>query len=653
MRLLSGVVILVFLFQSTKPFPALTAFEITVEILEMANSLFEIFDTVNDKADLIQFVTKSKETALLEKLDSMNLRIKQLDDRINGVDQRLNTIIEMLNHLPQVIRHELNLQDIRNKQNFLNIYFATMESYVRNFDELENSTIVNFCENVVSSDPNSVRFLMKAIYNLVITDDFLKAFLKQFEPRGIFFCIGAQSPQEALHKFLSEILLINFKSFYLEQVAYSIKKQQLKQGTFTREIKLAKKEFIRRQNSIIKKINEHMSRASRELWKCDPPKHVENQTYLRIGNFLHACIFNKAHLDPLGKCQNECDAYKMTKPQENCRENKWCNKQLPASRIINCQYLDSSMTVCSNKNTRKNNRRYQYVELGNGKVLGKKQSCRGYKTDLSTYIYWIVWRCSYCFCLCDEQSRGTDVYINLRLSLANMNDNRVVTGLRFVKHNEIFHLQIQEGKLLKRGKIDPDSVRWVPVDNYKHFDTIEGKDFHKITWEKRSFELSTIMAQNGSVVTGVRFRLIRNSLDLEVLTTPFNFTTGKLLPSLSTFKGTRNLNLRHKFKQQVKLSKPDVPTGSTEPHTLITTGQYIEFRNTDLYKDLAQTTVPFFDSQPVNSKNPVPLSGVSLIHKGREGSGGFIAPKIFTYDFSQHLEEISLETVKRKQRLRN
>lgn len=66
--------------------------------------------------------------------------------------------------------------------------------------------------------------------------------------------------------------------------------------------------------------------------------------------------------------------------------------------------------------------------------------------------------------------------------------------------------------------------------------------------------------------------------------------------------------------------------------------QYIKFTYTDMDKDAAQTTVPFIDIQEVTSQPPVPLSGVGIYHKGRDGFGGFLAPKLITYDFTTHIQ---------------
>lgn len=112
-----------------------------------------------------------------------------------------------------------------------------------------------------------------------------------------------------------------------------------------------------------------------------------------------------------------------------------------------------------------------------------------------------------------------------------MSHFRVVTGLRFVKHNRIIHLQIQEGKLLPRGNIDLTTVHWVPVEDYKITDknTINGQDYHTLTWEKRAVDLDDLVADDGYVVTGVRFKMIGSHLNFEIYITPFDFETGQLI----------------------------------------------------------------------------------------------------------------------------
>jgi hypothetical protein len=64
------------------------------------------------------------------------------------------------------------------------------------------------------------------------------------------------------------------------------------------------------------------------------------------------------------------------------------------------------------------------------------------------------------------------------------------------------------------------------------------------------------------------------------------------------------------------------------------------FTHTDVDADAAQTTVPFICSQPVSPEPVTLLSGAGLMHRGRAGYGGFVAPKVLTYDFAQHIHAV-------------
>lgn len=82
--------------------------------------------------------------------------------------------------------------------------------------------------------------------------------------------------------------------------------------------------------------------------------------------------------------------------------------------------------------------------------------------------------------------------------------SRVVTGLRFVKNNRIFHLQIQEGELLPRLNVNTSTVSWKPVENYTIIDRkiYDHQEFHTITWENRIVDLDDLEADDGYVLTG-------------------------------------------------------------------------------------------------------------------------------------------------------
>lgn len=92
-------------------------------------------------------------------------------------------------------------------------------------------------------------------------------------------------------------------------------------------------------------------------------------------------------------------------------------------------------------------------------------------------------------------------------------------------------------------------------------------------------------------------------------------------------------------RQKINIYNADVPTRTVVTSLPISKhNQYVEFVNSGMDKDAAQSTVPFIDIQDVVSQPPVPLAGIGLYYKGRPGYGGFVAPKIITYNFTPHVQ---------------
>lgn len=92
-------------------------------------------------------------------------------------------------------------------------------------------------------------------------------------------------------------------------------------------------------------------------------------------------------------------------------------------------------------------------------------------------------------------------------------------------------------------------------------------------------------------------------------------------------------------RQRLNIYNANVPTRTIRSSLLLSKhNQFVEFTNSGMDADAAQSTVPFIDIQDVVSNPPVPLAGIGLYYKGRPGYGGFVAPKIITYDFTPHVE---------------
>lgn len=64
----------------------------------------------------------------------------------------------------------------------------------------------------------------------------------------------------------------------------------------------------------------------------------------------------------------------------------------------------------------------------------------------------------------------------------------------------------------------------------------------------------------------------------------------------------------------------------------------IRFNPSNRVTDVGQSTIPFFDAQPVDGSISVPLSGIGLFYKGPSGFGGYLALKTFSIDFTNELK---------------
>lgn len=215
---------------------------------------------------------------------------------------------------------------------------------------------------------------------------------------------------------------------------------------------------------------------------------------------------------------------------------------------------------------------------------------------------------------------------------------RIVTGVGITKVNRVIQLTILQQKLLPNGVLnitkDQTNSIWItsPALNMSddQITLIENKDYASITWQNRSIALTSVtIRDNDHVVTGVRFRKQDGHIKVEIRATRYNFERGRLMDVENSFwMGNDNL------LNELELDRPDVPTKSEEKSQMIAEkNQFIKFQPSAMEKDAAQTTAPYLDTATVNAF--LPLSGIGLYYKSNPGYGGFIAPKLISFDFGR------------------
>lgn len=212
---------------------------------------------------------------------------------------------------------------------------------------------------------------------------------------------------------------------------------------------------------------------------------------------------------------------------------------------------------------------------------------------------------------------------------------RIVTGIAIDKIDRVIQFSISERELFPFGKVN-DTLRRTQVWKDNTTEEIEldvgvdGIDYFTLTRQHRSINLDTIYLPSNKVVTGVRFQVQNNRVHLEIRATDFDYESGKLknLKQSAWFN-----NLISEEREELVINEPDSPLRTNRiQERFDSNNKFIQFRSTDIKKDLAQLTVPFLETVQLEASEPRPLSGAGLYYKGEEGYGGFIAIKLIGFD---------------------
>ncbi|KAM3962659.1 uncharacterized protein ACR2FA_003285 [Aphomia sociella] len=455
-------------------------------------------------------------------------------------------------------------------------------------------------------------------------------------------CELQASPHQLIYDMYSAIELAEIKGYAMTQFSWMLLKIY-RAGNITEEAIQTRARHRQGAIHMAKATRRALTLAKRELYRCDPIEHVEGKTYDQVTRLLQGYIENEVDMNSENTCSKNCDYYKVAS-NHGCFKDQFCSRQPRCGGIIvECQFVESHMTVCL-AGTR-SHRRYEWIEYYNGKMLGKKTECNKFgkrSNKVESWWRWLFWHCSYCMCLCDD-AENSDRYFSLREVTSDIENNKVVTGVRLVKHKSVFHLQISQGVLHQNGFVSPGS--WVPVKKFNIADggITENEDYHKLTYENRAIDFDDVVASKDRVLTGVKFQMLGAHLNLVIRATKFSFENGRLVLDNSMWisnDNTDGASGKNKPRTRLELHRPDLPTQSDTPLPVDSSNdQFLEFTHSDFQADAAQSTVPFIDVQPVEPYNGgALLSGAGVIHRGVHGSGGFIALKLFTYDFSQHVQ---------------
>ncbi|VVC42301.1 Protein of unknown function DUF4803 [Cinara cedri] len=647
-------------------------FDLTTKVLEYVSKTWDVVNKVeehagDEKAPLVWF-TKTKERRILTSFGRITNLVKMTQTETDDIRTMMLSNLKKLQSIPDATLNGIQVNELLECVRSIENDFSTMEEYKFGGIDTDKSinpsftsyTLEKFADGMLSYSSGAPHKQMAKIHSFIVPEweefDF-------YTHGGVFnlvidtmnhsdmLCDQKQSLQQLVYNLYTTLHLTQLKGYSVIQFSWMLL-QNYGKGNFTYE-------RIKQTEIFKKKITEQLLAAqnvivtaSNMYWKCDPEKHIKGKTYLEVTQLLQGYIENEADMNYEGSCMKNCAYYEVGE-HKSCNRDQFCAKQqVCPGRILNCQFFDSDMRICQSPFG--SNRRYDYISYENGKVLGDSSNCKGTMSNVDSWWVYLLWHCSYCFCLCDSKESSSDRHFSLKPSLSDIDKNKVVTGIRFTKVKQMFHLQVQEGDLGPRGLIIESSRQWVEVPgpefSFKNRTLKEGVDFHTLTYTARALDLDDVHAPNDTVVTGVKFRMIGSHLNIEIRVTPFDFMTGKLIDpaTKSNWIGNDNTEFSNPPRIEIDISNSDLPTKSPNLSEMdMSSNKYLFFTHSSIDHDVAQTTLPFIDNQIVAPYPGVPLSGVGIYFKGKKNYAGYIGPSVFTYDLSKNInsELFTIETM--------
>ncbi|KAI5744277.1 hypothetical protein M8J76_000808 [Diaphorina citri] len=494
------------------------------------------------------------------------------------------------------------------------MYYSKFKAQLARTDyNLWRKSWLEFCHMILydknSGELTSVPHMMDRISSVLVDrDNFYLDVYKELEGS---ICSTEMSPQQLIYNLYSTLQVTQVKAYVMMQFSWTLLHLYGK-GNFTTETELLQAQFKERLVQQMGTVQAAMSSTSNMVYKCDPKTHIQGQTYTQLTMLLQGYLVNVVDLNGEASCRSECAAYSLVPRQYDCYKNEFCARQKRCEgTILNCQFYDSDMTLCASPKSANSTRRYEWIQYENGVTLGKKSHCLTFEDTVDSWwrFYIPPHHCTYCMCLCDAKDNPrSDRYWSLRPVESDISNNKIMVGIRFIKLNKVVHLQIRQATLLPKLLTNTSTAEWIPVNPMDVSDRI-------------------------------RFRLLGSHLNLEVRATQFDYETGQLFVHKSFWFGNSNTDANMENPRTLlNVDNLDVPTVSSAPSRIDSVpDSYLLFTNSDLDRDVGQTTLPYIDIQPVTTEPLSPLSGAGVYHKSMPGYGGYVAPRLFTYDASEFL----------------
>ncbi|KAL5291414.1 hypothetical protein ACFFRR_010675 [Megaselia abdita] len=601
-------------------------------VLSTINGVFKLANNIKD-------LTHSDNTddRFGEVLGLINEVSAKIDDLSYQVSESTQQMLDAVYSLKNYISLEIDMNEYQKNRNQIDINFIKMERMSKNIESYENITLLDFASSNLRAGSDSVSFLLYNAFFTYFGNQKLEKYQRlplvdkideEFKYEEKASLCSKVSAQQYFYIDYIEMLLTEIRGNILMSFSVNILREHNK-GNFTTEAE----DFIAEQDSRIEymteKLKKVISQSSQEIRQCDPENHVLGKTYDQLTKVYQGIVINVAQMQWFNWCDHSCSDYSSGIAYNNCHKNDdLCRNQYVFGFVTECQSDDRNEVVHISRTENDDAHWYNYFETNrgssNGHVYGEKTG--GKEVEYRSFKVGNQY-CTYCHCYYEEivLPAESDRYFSLDEVVSDVNNNKAVIGVRFVKFERVFHLQILQAIVGPLSQVNASSMEWKSVKPTQNLIAI-GNVFRK------GIDLDNVVSKDPTfIVTGVRMG--RRSdyemrIRLEVRLTKYDVETGAL--DVNSTKWISNTAPNSKQAPKGRKNPLKSPMKSVVASTDY---NYVDFTGSDFKTDAGRSIVPFMDVQGVVSGSPVPLNGVGLYHKGYGDYAGFIAPRIFSYDY--------------------
>uniref|UniRef100_T1GYM7 Uncharacterized protein n=1 Tax=Megaselia scalaris TaxID=36166 RepID=T1GYM7_MEGSC len=240
------------------------------------------------------------------------------------------------------------------------------------------------------------------------------------------------SAQQHFYRDYLEMTILEIKGHLVNKFSWTILRN-MGEGEFTAEEEDSIREHEKRTLFMTNKLREVIGAAGRELVTCDPSDWELGVNYDQLTRVVQGYIVNEVNINDVFTCTDDCK-YHVDREVYGCyKKDSYCPKDKGTGRILRCEADTKKdyITLCPSDNPA---RRYEYFETNRGyknnnNFYGEHNSCPNNEILIKSWTRGFF-ECSYCFCLMDEKSDNSDRFFNLREVTSDVDENKVVTGVR-------------------------------------------------------------------------------------------------------------------------------------------------------------------------------------------------------------------------------